>query len=406
MSFTIVGNGVAGNTAALSLSRLAPGVPIHVYAAEEHPYYPRPLLPKFLAGELDLEGLYLKPASWYGENNIALHLGATVRSVAVRDHELRFADGTTVGYETLLLATGGHAWIPPIHGADKAGVFTLRTVDDALAIQARARSAHRAIVVGCGLLGLEAGRALGELGLDVTMLEFLPRLLPRQLDTEGAAVLQSLIEGSGVQVLLDVVSEQVLGTSDVRGMRLKDGREIEGELVLMSAGMRCNVELARDAGLEVNRGVVVDEHLRTSAPDIYAAGDLVEFDGWVYGIVPAAIAQARVAAANMAGEESVTYGGTVPSTTLKVTGVDLTSMGTIIPEQGREAEYLELRYTDAKRGLYRKAVLKDGRVVGAIMLGDKDRVRPMAKLITQELDVSADAERLLDDDFDLESLLH
>jgi len=163
--------------------------------------------------------------------------------------------------------------------------------------------------------------------------------------------------------------------------------------------------LARQAGLEVSRGVVVDEHMRTSAPDVYAAGDVAEFAGWVYGIVPAAIEQARVAAANMVGDGSVTYSGTVPSTRLKVRGIDLTSVGAIIPDPDWQEEIRELRRTDLVQGVYRKVVLRDGRVVGAILLGDRARVGPMTKLIEQEADVSEHAERLLDDDFDIAALL-
>jgi NAD(P)H-nitrite reductase large subunit len=169
--------------------------------------------------------------------------------------------------------------------------------------------------------------------------------------------------------------------------------------------MRCKADLAREAGLEVNRGVVVDDRLGTSAPDVYAAGDTAEFDGQVYGIVPAAIAQARVAAANMADEGSASYGGTVPSTRLKVTGIDLTSMGAIVPEAGWEGEVQELRFADSARGVYRKLVLRGGRVVGAILLGDRERVATVTKLIDRGVDVSSHAGRLLDDDFDMTSLL-
>lgn len=405
MNFTIIGNGVAGNTAALTLARVAPGAQIDVYTAEAHPYYPRPLLPAFLAGDLSLKRLYFQPAAWYAKRGITLHLGVQVAALIPQEHQLRLANGTTASYDRLLLAMGAHPFVPPVRGADKPGVFTLRTVDDAQAIQTYARGVRRAIVIGGGLLGLEAARALRVLGLDVTVIEFFPRLLPRQLDAEGAAVFQGLIESLGIEVMVDAVSEEILGTDGVTGLRLKDGREFGGDLVLIAAGVRSNVTLARQAGLEVNRGVVVDEHLRTSAADVYAAGDVAEFDGRVYGIVPAAIEQARAAAVNMAGDESVTYGGTLPSTRLKVVGIDLTSIGTIMPEEGREAEYQELRRADAARGLYRKLVLKEGRIVGAILLGDKARVKPVTQLINRGVDVSAHAERLLDDDFDLKSLL-
>lgn len=405
MSFAIVGNGVAGITAAVALARARPGARIDLYAAEAHPYYPRPLLPAFLAGELSLERLYFQPVSWYAERGITIHLGTQVTAIIPREHQLKLADRTSVSYDRLLLAVGAHPWVPPIRGADKQGVFTLHTVDDAQAMRACARSMRRAIVIGCGLLGLEAARALRALGLDVVMVESLPHVLPRQLDAEGAAVLQSLIEGLGIETMVNAACEEILGTDGVAGLRLKDGQEIKGDLVLISAGVRPNVALACEPGLEVNQGVVVDGHLSTSAPDVYAAGDVAEFDGQVYGIVPAAIEQARVAAANMAGDQSATYSGTLPSTTLKVTGIELTSMGLIMPEQGREREYQELRWADTRRGLYRKLVLKEGRVVGAILLGDKARVALVTQLITQGVDVSVHAERVLDDDFDLKSLL-
>ncbi|HUW15211.1 MAG TPA: FAD-dependent oxidoreductase [Anaerolineae bacterium] len=406
MGFAIIGNGVAGNTAALALSRIAAGIPIDLYAAEPHPYYPRPLLPEFIAGEMDRERLYFKPASWYAERGITLHLGRTVTGLEPKEHRLRLADGEIASYDRLLVATGGHAWIPPIEGAGKPGVFSLRTLEDALAIAERACLARRAIVIGCGLLGLETGRALQALGLGVSMIEFMPRLLPRQLDAEGAEVLQRLIEGPEVRLVLNAAAETVLGTGEAEGLRLKDGREFEADLILVSAGMRSNTELAQLAGLEINRGVAVDRHMRTSAKDVYAAGDVAGFEGRVYGIVPAAIAQARVAAANMAGNESVTYAGTLPSTTLKVTGIDLTSLGTIVPEDGREGEYRELRYSDLDRGVYRKLVLKGGSIVGAILLGDKASVQPVTKLIDQEVDVSEHADSLLDLGFDLSGLLH
>jgi len=332
-------------------------------------------------------------------------LSKTVARLEPDEHRLSLAGGEVVSYDRLLLATGGHAWIPPIQGADKPGVYSLRTLEDALSIAARAREARQAVVIGCGLLGLEAGRALQALGLDVSMIEFMSRPLPRQLDAEGAEVLQRLLEGPSVRIFLNAAAEAVLGSDAVTGLRLKDGREFDAQLVLVTAGMRSNTELARLSGLEINRGVAVDRHLRTSAKDVYAAGDVAEFQGRVYGIVPAAIAQARIAATNMAGNDSATYAGTLPSTTLKVAGIDLTSLGIIMPEEGREGEYRELRHTDLDRGEYRKLVLRGGIIVGAIMLGDKAGVRTVTQLIEKGVDVSEHVPRLLDPGFDLSGLL-
>ena len=191
-------------------------------------------------------------------------------------------------------------------------------------------------------------------------------------------------------------------------IRLKDKRVIDGDLVLFSTGIRSRTGLAQAAGLEINRGVVVDKGLRTSAEDIFAAGDVTEFDGRVYGIIPPAIEQARVAAANMEAPGSSTYAGTMPSTTLKVAGAELTSHGESVVEdehKGEEHKYVQLRHADPANGHYRKLVLRDGRIVGAILLNDKERVRPVTQLIDRGVDVSAHADRLLDDDFDLASLV-
>jgi nitrite reductase (NADH) large subunit len=333
-------------------------------------------------------------------------LGVTVTGIEPDEHQLTLAGGGTVGYDRLLLATGGRSWIPPVEGTDKSGVFALRTLEDAMSIAGRGREAQQAVVVGCGLLGLEAGRALQALGLGVSMIEFMPRLLPRQLDDEGAAVLQRIMEGMGLRIFLNASAETILGSDGVDGVRLKDGREIDAQLVLFATGMRSDTDLARLAGLDVDRGIVVDEHMRSSAQDIYAAGDVAAFHGRIHGIVPAAIAQARVAAANMAGTDSAAYSGTTPSTTLKVSGIDLTSLGTILPEEGREEEYQELRDEDPDRGVYRKLVLRGGSIVGAIMLGDKASVRPVTRLIEHGVDVSEHAGRLLEPDFDLQALLN
>jgi len=246
---------------------------------------------------------------------------------------------------------------------------THRALDDALAIKAYAQDISTAVIVGGGLLGLETARALRTAGLDVTVVEFFPYLLPRQLDTEGADVLQSLLEAQGMQVITSGETEAILGEGRADGIRLKDGRVVAGELILFSTGIRSKTALAQAAGLEVNRGVIVDEHLQTSAEDIFAAGDAAEFEGQVYGIIPAAIEQAKIAAASMVASGSATYTGTIPATTLKVAGAELTSMGESVAEGD---EYTPLRRADMEAGRYRKFVLREGHIVGAILHHGKD----------------------------------
>jgi nitrite reductase (NADH) large subunit len=409
MHCVIIGNGVAGVTAARALSDAGAGV--EVYTQEAYHYYPRPRLQRFLAGEIELEDLTLYPPAWYEERGIAVHLGIEVAELDPRVKRISLAacpergrracpergrsNGREVSYDRLLLATGSRPFVPPIEGVDKEGIFTYRTIEDALNVKRWAKGAKRAVVVGGGLLGLEAARALMVLGLKVIVLESEPYLLQRQLDAEGGALLRELIEAMGIEVVLEASSQAVLGDGQATGVLLQDGRRIEGDLILISTGICSNVKLAQEAGLEVHRGVVVDEHLRTSAEDIYAAGDVAEFRGRVYGIIPAAIEQARAAAQNMLGEEAA-YQGTVPSNTLQVMGIDCTSIGVVHPPEGDG--YQELRKSGA--GVYKKLVLKNKRLVGAILLGDKKDAALISRLIRAETDVSRHVESLLDDDFD------
>jgi nitrite reductase (NADH) large subunit len=401
MQHVIAGNGVAGVTAAQAIKQADPAAKVHILGAEPYPYYRRPLLWEFIAGQTEQNALYFRPPAWYAEQGIHLHLGTRATALDPASHQLTLADGSTMPYDRLLLVTGGLPFVPPCEGTDKQGVFTLRTLEDARAIKAHAQDVSTAVVIGGGLLGLETARALRTAGLDVTVVEFFPYLLPRQLDAEGAEVLQSLLEAQGLQIVTAGVTEAVLGDGRADGIRLKDGRTVPGELVLFSTGIRSQVALAQAAELEVNRGIVVDQQLRTSARDIFAAGDAAEFDGQVYGIIPAAVEQARAAAANMVAPGSATYTGTIPATTLKVAGAELTSVGESVMEG---EEYTHLRHADGTAGQYRKLVLREGRVVGAILLNDKPRVRPVTQLIDQKVDVSAYTDRLLDDDFDLKSL--
>ena len=402
MIYVIVGNGVAGVTAAQSIVRADPSAEVHIFGAEPYPYYRRPLLWEFIAGQIEQDELIFRPPEWYAQRGIHLHLGVRATTLDPAAHRLTLADGSQADYDRALLATGGRPFVPPCEGTDKEGVFTLRTLDDARAIKAYAQQVATAVVIGGGLLGLETARALHTAGLDVTVVEFFPYLLPRQLDQEGAQVLQSLLEAQGLQVITGGTTEAVLGDVCADCIRLKDLRIVGGDLVLFSTGIRSEVSLAQEAGLEVNRGIVVDGHLQTSAEDIFSAGDAAEFDGRVYGIIPPTIEQARVAAANMVAPGSATYTGTLPTTTLKVAGAELTSLGECVVEGD---EYTQLRHADPAAGHYRKVVLRDGRIVGAILLNDKERTKPVTQLVERGVDVSAFTDRLLDDDFDLKSLL-
>jgi nitrite reductase (NADH) large subunit len=402
--YVIVGGGVAGVTAARTLAdRVSGRDEIHILSAETHLYYPRPLLWRFIAGTMEQEQLYFQPLSWYEERGIQFHLETIATALDVQAHRLTLEGGREMAYDRLLLATGARPFVPPVQGKDREGVFSLRTLEDAKSIKAYAQGVLHAAVIGGGLLGLETARAIHEAGPSVHVIEIADYLLPRQLDEEGARVLRALLQEQGLTTTTGAVVEAILGDEHAERVRTKDGRVIEGQLVLFSTGIRCRARLAKEAGLEVNRGAVVDEWMRTSAEDVFAAGDVAEFKGKIYGIIPPATEQAEIAAANMVEPESEGYTGTLPSTTLEVVGARVTSLGVYDPKE--EEAYRIVRHTDEERGLYRKFVLEEGRVVGAILLNDPQRAGFVRPLVDREISVAEHAERLVQDDFNLKSLL-
>lgn len=400
--YLIIGNGVAGINAAKALAQNGSEGEIVVYSAERYHYYNRWQLPALLAGEKKAKDIYFYAAEWYRQRGIQVHLDLAVQAIDPAAKRVTLADGQQIGYDSLLLATGGLSFVPPIAGTEKRGVFTLRGLDDAVAIKEYAASVGSAVVVGGGLLGLETAHSLRALGLEVTAVEFFPRLLPRQLDAPGSALFQEIVEGLGIQVVTDASTERILGGERAAGVQVSGDRTIRGEMIVISAGMRPNIRLAREASLEVGRGVIVNEWLETSAPDIYAAGDVAEYNGQVYGIIPAAIEQAQVAAARMMDAEAAPYRGTIPSTTLKVANIDLTCIGVVHPE---DPACTELRTENRDKGLYRKLVLRESRIIGSILLGDKKNVAPITKLIKEKTHIAWPVEQLLRENFDFRELL-
>ncbi|MGB7538084.1 MAG: FAD-dependent oxidoreductase [Anaerolineales bacterium] len=400
--YVIVGGGVAGATAAQNLRRLDPSGGVILLGDEPSPYYYRPKLWEYLAGTLEPAALHYRPMEWYPTQKIDLRTDTTVSKIQPKAHTLTLAAGEALSYDRLLLATGSKCYVPGIPGVSLPGVFVLRTLGDAAAIRMHASRSCRMVVVGGGLLGLETAHALSALKREVTVVEIAPHLLPRQLDREGAQFLQARLESMGLTVITGARTAAVTGDSAAAGIRLEDGRELPGELILFSAGIVPRVELARDAGIEVKKGIVVDPSMRTSAEAIYAAGDAAEFDGRIYGQVIPAIEQARVASQAMAGTEQAPYAGTLPSATLKLLGMDLTSLGEATVE---DAGLTVRRALDEKAGTYRKIVVRDGVVVGAILLNDALAVPLVKQLIASKRDVTQVVDRILDEAFDLKGFM-
>lgn len=362
----IVGNGIAGVTAADHVRRNRPDCEIHLLGRERHHLYNRMAITRLVYGRSAMSGLYLQPDSWYEAQHITCWLNTTADRLDPGRQELRLATGEVLAYDRLILATGSRSFVPPMEGFGLPGSFVLREAEDAMELRAfvQKESCRAAVVAGGGLLGLEAAYALRKLGLGVLVLERGPWLLRRQLDARGAEFLTRRLRAMGIEILVDAEVAAIRGTTKIAGVALKDGRGLGCDVVLVAAGIEPNVELARTAGLEVRKGIVVDEGMRTSWRHILSAGDACEFRNAVPGLWPVAVEQARVAALNALGAEE-TYRELVPVTTLKVAGVDLTSIGRI--EQ--TATDVVVVWEPPGGHEYRKLVVSGGRIEGAILLG-------------------------------------
>ncbi|MBN2083685.1 MAG: NAD(P)/FAD-dependent oxidoreductase [Anaerolineales bacterium] len=400
--YVIVGGGVAGTTAAQNLRRLDPSAAVVLLGDEPTPYYYRPKLWEFLAGSIEQPALMYRPADWYAAQKIDLRISTTASAIQPNSRTLTLASGEVLSYDRLLLATGACCYVPGLPGVKLPGVFVLRTLQDAVAIRAQASRSRRAVVIGGGLLGLETAHALSVLKQEVTVIEIAPHLLPRQLDREGAQFLQARLESMGLKFITGARTAAVTGESAATGIRLEDGREVPGELILFSAGIVPNADLAREAGIDSNKGILVNPSMQTGMEGIFAAGDVAEFEGRVYGLVPPAIEQARVAAQTMAGVGQAGYSGTLPAATLKLVGMDLTSLGEATAE---DAALIIRRAADEKAMCYKKLVIRNGVLVGAILLNETGTVPLFKQLMASKRDVSRVVDRLLDETFDLKGFL-
>lgn len=400
MKAVIVGSGLAGTLAAKTLRELDPEVGIEVFGEERHPYYPRPNLVEYLAGRMPRERIFAFPEGWADKQRIGIRLGTGVTRIDPAGKRIETAAGESVPFDVLLLATGSRPVRLPIPGTELRGVFALRTLDDAEGLLGHLQRHRRVAVLGGGLLGLEIARALRSRGAEVRVFEFFDRLLPRQLDAAAAGILKAQIEATGIAVRLGAAAREILSDGGVRGLRFESGDEVDADTVVIAAGIAPVVGLARAAGLKVGRGIMVDDRLRASAESVFAAGDAAEHAGKTYGIIPAAFEQARAAAHNMLGMDRP-YEGTVPSNTLKVSGLDVTSAGDFAAE-GPGVE--SLVRSDPDRGLYKKLVLDRGRLVGAIWMGTRKGAAEIGRLVAQGKDVESRKEDLFEESFDFGEL--
>jgi nitrite reductase (NADH) large subunit len=378
----IVGAGIAGVSAAEAIRAASPEAEITLVAGEAGlPYY-RLNLTRYLAGEIALDALPIHPPEWYRNARIDLLSEARVESIDLPRRRADLAGRGGVGFDRLVLATGAHPFIPPIQGAERQGVETLRTSHDADRILQAAARGDPVVVIGGGVLGLEAAGALARRGAHVTLLEGHEWLMPRQLDREAGRRLERHVTALGIRLEKHAVTREIAGAARVDEVVLADGRTIPAGVVIVATGVRPNTHLARRAGLDVNQGVLVNHHMMSSADRVFAAGDAAEHNGVLYGTWAASQFQGTIAGMNAAGL-AVIYGGQSRSNTLKVLGLDLLSIGTFEPVDG---SYVVIE--EAAPDRYFRFVLHDGRLVGAILMGDISRGASVKAAIETRLDYS------------------
>jgi len=371
----IVGGGVAGTEAAAAIRRRAPDDDIVIITQESYPFYARIRLQEVVDGRATPERLLLRRDPWYKENRIDLRMATVVQEVDVKHARIRLSSSQDEPYDRLLLATGSRPFVPPLAGCELTGVTTLRSMTDALWLKSLCADHPPVVVIGGGLLGLELAATFAGLNMTATVIDTSSWLLRRQLDREGGNTLQRLLEQRGMSFRLDSNVTRILGQTTVTGVELASREVLPASLVLICAGIVPEVGLARSAGLAIKGGIVVDDRLQTTAEGVFAAGDCAAHHGHVYGLWPASEAQGKVAGDRMAGGEAI-YAGTARSNSLKVTGIDMFSIGCIeVPAAGTE----EIERSD---GVYRKLVRDETkRLVGAILLGDTTGRRDLTATI-------------------------
>jgi nitrite reductase (NADH) large subunit len=363
----VVGNGMAGVACVEQILHHAPKFEITIFGDETHVNYNRIMLSSVLAGEKSLDDIVLNGLDWYRQNGIDLRLGTRIVGVDPAAKTVTGDDGSVTSFDKLLLATGSLPIIPSIEDVKKDGVFVFRNLDDTRDLLERSRPGLKAVVIGGGLLGLEAARGLQVQGCEVTVVHLMDTLMERQLDETGGSYLAAKMNRLGVTVLLGLSTTAILGNGKVEGVQFKGGRSIPADLVVVAAGIRPSVELGYKAGLEVKRGIVVNDYMETSHPDIFAVGECVQHNGVCYGLVAPLLEQGKVLAATITGNKGPTYQGTILASKLKIMGVDVFSAGEINDKlDGSEV----IRYEDPSLGIYKKLTLKANKLTGVILVGE------------------------------------
>ncbi len=386
----LIGNGMAGVRAVEEILKISKDAfDITIFGTEPHPNYNRILLSKVLQGDTEVKDITLNDWDWYEENNITLFTGETVTKIDSDMKIVRSDKGRIVPYDEVIIATGSVPFILPLPGADKEGVTAFRDIKDTDIMLEASKKYKKAAVIGGGLLGLEAARGLLNLGMDVSVIHIAPTLMERQLDETAGKLLQKELEKQGMKFLLEASTAEIYGEERVEGLKFKDGSQLEADLVVMAVGIKPNISLAVESGLDVNRGIIVNDFLQTNIPNVYAVGECAEHNGIPYGLVAPLYEQGLVLAKHICGKATDGYKGSVLSTQLKVSGVEVFSAGDFMEGDDKKS----LKIFDEQDGIYKKIVLRGNKIVGAVLFGDSKEGSRLFSMIKKEADIS-DTEKI------------
>lgn len=387
----LIGNGMAGINTIEQLLKWTNDYCITVFGNEPHPNYNRIQLSYVLEGSKTIDEIILNPREWYQQHGITLYTDTLVTSIDTERQVVLTATGMEAPYDKVIIATGSKPFVLPVPGADLEGVVGFRDIHDCERMIEASQKVKQAAVIGGGLLGLEAAKGLVSLGMEVTVVHLMDTLMEKQLDATAGAMLKSELESQGIRFLLSTQTVELYGENRVEGLRFRDGSELAAQLVVMAAGIRPNIEVAKASGIAVNHGIVVDDYLRTSAPHVYAIGECVEHRGVCYGLVAPLFEQGVVLAKHLAGMDTAPYEGSTVSTKLKISGVDVFSAGVFI----EEPQHRVLRIHDDWKGVYKKVLLEENRIVGGILFGDVAEATQLAKWVNQQAEMTAEIHETL-----------
>lgn len=382
----LIGNGMAGVRCLEEILKEDPDrFDITVFGTERHPNYNRIMLSSVLQGDTTIDDIILNSYEWYEQHHIKLYTGETVEKINTEDKLLSTDKGREVSYDDLILATGSNPFMLPLPGADKEGVIAFRNIEDCEQMISTSKKYERAVVIGGGLLGLEAARGLLNLGMEVDVVHIMDQLMERQLDATAGTMLQEELERQGMNFLMGYQTEAILGAGRVKKVSFKNAKPVKADLVVMAVGIKPNVALAKESGIETNRGIVVDDYMQTSAPDVYSLGECAEHREMVYGLVAPLWDQGKALAIKICEKDAGDgYQGSILSTKLKVSGVDVFSAGEFADSPNTKA----IRVQDEFEGIYKKVVVRDNKVVGAVLFGDTSDGTRLLSMINNQTDIS------------------